>query len=236
MTCVAVHPRRRGEHVPHACTAGTGDGSSPQARGTHPDWHPRQVCIGSSPQARGTLVAWDATEDPASVHPRRRGEHLSRGTRPRILIGSLFAQGVSRRFIPAGAGNTQNRRSLRPCRSVHPRRRGEHPGLRRKFGVKNGSSPQARGTRLRSADLRGAKRFIPAGAGNTYIIGSDGGSVSVHPRRRGEHRGNDDFVGVYIGSSPQARGTRVTMPDAPGVMRFIPAGAGNTCNSDSYSA
>ena len=92
-------------------------------------------------------------------------------------------------------------------------------------------------------------RFIPAGAGNTFIqdigrIGHDGSSPrargtrspnglgardrAVHPRGRGEHHRQRRVYGRACGSSPRARGTPqlVSLPD--GFNRFIPAGAGNT--------
>ena len=52
----------------------------------------------------------------------------------------------SRRFIPAGAGNTRPASRLAPDIPVYPRWRGEHlPTDRRRFRV-NGLSPLARGT------------------------------------------------------------------------------------------
>ena len=71
-----------------------------------------------------------------------------------------------------------------------------------------GSSPQARGTRLRFAAWPLSPRFIPAGAGNTAPSTWRGYTPPVHPRRRGEHL--------------DCRCARILLP------RFIPAGAGNT--------
>ena len=50
----------------------------------------------------------------------------------------------------------------------------------------------------------------------------------VHPRRRGEHDNNFIGVYIYIGSSPQARGTHDHASALCAHLRFIPAGAGNT--------
>ena len=51
-------------------------------------------------------------------------------------------------------------------------------------------------------------RFIPAGAGNTWIVREPRRQQSVHPRWRGEHA-----TGLCLCAQ---------------VQRFIPAGAGNT--------
>ncbi len=51
---------------------------------------------------------------------------------------------------------------------------------------------------------------------------------SVHPRERGEHY-LDRYLDRYPdGSSPRARGTRVSTKDEARAIRFIPASAGNT--------
>ena len=93
-----------------------------------------------------------------------------------------------------------------------------------------GSSPQARGTLRESALRFQGVRFIPAGAGNTPGVSEAIYSLSVHPRRRGEHFIPSLGDLIAIGSSPQARGThRVSCPGAT-YRRFIPAGAGNTTN------
>ena len=73
-SCVAVHPRWRGEQsaISRECT----------------------VCDGSSPLARGTVSAFSPSEN-------------------------------SRRFIPAGAGNSSHWSACRHATTVHPRWRGE---------------------------------------------------------------------------------------------------------------
>ena len=112
-----VHPRRRGEHrddfTASACVAG----SSPQARGTH-----GREAVGTPvqrfiPAGAGNTVMSTRTMHKNSVHPRRRGEHMipqienSRelGSSPqaRGTLNSFRDKLASKRFIPAGAGNTR---------------------------------------------------------------------------------------------------------------------------------
>ncbi len=92
----------------------------------------------------------------------------------------------------------------------------------------NGLSPLARGTLRRQFWEERTDRFIPAGAGNT--IAGDGTklSQSVYPRWRGEHRRYFRILGRGDGLSPLARGTRSRVASSSGLLRFIPAGAGNT--------
>ena len=131
-------------------------------------------------------------------------------------------------FIPARAGNTRNRISLRACPTVHPRSRGEHvmpPSLQ---GAGIGSSPLARGTPLAFLARRECRRFIPARAGNTGAGFSPSGVAPVHPRSRGEHITASSPTCARRGSSPLARGTRPRRRPHSGRHRFIPARAGNT--------
>ena len=74
---------------------------------------------------------------------------------------------ISRRFIPAPAGNTRRKRHRHAASPVHPRACGEH-GLA--HGVESmlfGSSPRLRGTHVAHRVMVGKPRFIPAPAGNT---------------------------------------------------------------------
>ena len=216
------------------------------------------ACVGSSPLARGTPVPpvfWqrDSRFIPAgagntsasenatgisTVHPRWRGEHarwcasgcapagsspLARGTQAAHVVGQ-----AGQRFIPAGAGNTRSGGRTPAPGPVHPRWRGEHIRLPRRHRRAAGSSPLARGTLAHRLLGVHARRFIPAGAGNTARTARPRGWRAVHPRWRGEHgRRQDRGLGV-AGSSPLARGTRNPAQSTHGNRRFIPAGAGNT--------
>ena len=149
---------------------------------------------------------------------------LARGTR----CQSLPTPG-RRRFIPAGAGNTGIAAISVRTGPVYPRWRGEHAESMHNFDRENGLSPLARGTQkdIRSPAL--PNRFIPAGAGNTSRCRSCSGSGPVYPRWRGEHHRYPIVIRPAPGLSPLARGTHRHATDHASGLRFIPAGAGNTC-------
>ena len=172
------------------------------------------------------------------VHPRSRGEHsdmpghagafagsspLARGTRCPELIPPHFY-----RFIPARAGNTRAPRIRAPSAPVHPRSRGEHHEGEAGHQSTSGSSPLARGTRVAVHPLELHRRFIPARAGNTIVSSVTLASTAVHPRSRGEHRVRSVDRSANNGSSPLARGTHRRAHLRHGLLRFIPARAGNT--------
>ena len=94
-----------------------------------------------------------------------------------------------------------------------------------------GSSPLARGTRLRCRVLLLCRRLIPARVGNTDNPKAAAAYRAAHPRSRGEHPIPDTSLSLSDGSSPLARGTHVLMAHGVGVVRLIPARAGNTSGS-----
>ncbi|APJ76179.1 hypothetical protein RG28_07700 [Escherichia coli] len=132
------------------------------------------------------------------------------------------------RFIPAGAGNTGTGSHTHPHTPVYPRWRGEHIHISAVMNRYSGLSPLARGTRHAPTFLNFLNRFIPAGAGNTFVTFDTESAKSVYPRWRGEHRRT--FYGTHsqAGLSPLARGTLSQVLRPAQVARFIPAGAGNT--------
>ncbi len=132
------------------------------------------------------------------------------------------------RFIPAGAGNTASASVTTSGVSVHPRWRGEHDAKARAVIERDGSSPLARGTHCEKLARRSCRRFIPAGAGNTFQTGDASSCQAVHPRWRGEHCSASSCSTCLSGSSPLARGTHVRFLLFFAASRFIPAGAGNT--------
>ncbi len=115
--------------------------------------------------------------------------------------------------------------------SVYPRWRGEHEMLVSVNAANTGLSPLARGTHYAFLRLPGFCRFIPAGAGNTYILKRLLNHKTVYPRWRGEHLKRRASASRLLGLSPLARGTRFCLRYLLLCLRFIPAGAGNTVPS-----
>ena len=112
-------------------------------------------------------------------------------------------------------------------RPVHPRERGEQDGDFIEIDWLNGSSPRARGTETRMPSRTATRRFIPASAGNRYVLNRCFGGVAVHPRERGEQGATVRTPRNPIGSSPRARGTDSLRGFGSPRGRFIPASAGN---------
>ena len=233
-----VHPRPRGEHLESLNTNLTNYGSSPPARGTRPFFPGPGVIRRFIPARAGNTRAWASNSMSLPVHPRPRGEHLSRSHSCIAVIGSsppargtpgwTASCSARLRFIPARAGNTTATARPTPTSSVHPRPRGEHGAGLHVCRGNLGSSPPARGTHDGDHRVSRAQRFIPARAGNTqYFLGPET-LPQVHPRPRGEHPTVYEPQMSVVGSSPPARGTPIFERFQVRVTRFIPARAGNT--------
>ena len=171
------HPRSRGVHERSIVSGLGGAGSSPLARGSRTPWH-------------GWLVGrWD--------HPRSRGVHQAahvysvagRGSSP--LARGSRRQGRQRprgsRIIPARAGFTKTVVAGSWRVQDHPRSRGVHMTCSTSGALSPGSSPLARGSRLRRGSGRGRGGIIPARAGFTSRWWRSWPSTTDHPRSRGVH-------------------------------------------------
>ena len=109
-------------------------------------------------------------------------------------------------IIPAYAGSTGFRDSLRASGADHPRIRGEHFGTHRVPIDVSGSSPHTRGAlpgELRRGD---GDRIIPAYAGSTAVSAAGRSGRRDHPRIRGEHENLPAPGQPGFGSSPHTRG------------------------------
>ena len=161
------------------------------------------------------------THQPHRAHPRRCGEHAKgvhdmddkEGSSPQVrgTLGRGAVHDEDQGLIPAGAGNIAAGRTTTAPTRAHPRRCGEHSITRGTGDLDRGSSPQVRGTSTGIVVVLRSGGLIPAGAGNIRAKRSAAPPSQAHPRRCGEHRG-DDFDGAH------------------GV-RLIPAGAGNIPSS-----
>ena len=236
----AVHPRVRGEHFFVVKVSSLSGGSSPRARGTPLERDLALLRARFIPACAGNTACCDRRRGAAPVHPRVRGEHVTRQRSRQWCVGSsprargtpgLPGSGKTlSRFIPACAGNTPTTRRADAGAPVHPRVRGEHRNARPVRPLRSGSSPRARGTPGGRLSPVARLRFIPACAGNTPAISAMSAMCSVHPRVRGEHLTPELCGTLDRGSSPRARGTRRSAFASQRRTRFIPACAGNTCS------
>ena len=221
----AVHPRGRGEHGGQTEGGPIRFGSSPRARGTR---HSTETSCPTGrfiPAGAGNTFLVVPSRPRIAVHPRGRGEHHIENAQATLDSGSSpRARGTRRghrlgdrrdRFIPAGAGNTSHEAHDRQRWPVHPRGRGEHSSAAVARPANGGSSPRARGTLPAQAVHGTARRFIPAGAGNTRSQSPSRAGGTVHPRGRGEHTPKKTIAASQTGSSPRARGTRVLIDCDP---------------------
>ena len=153
-----AHPRSRGDHAVPTIANPWPPGSSPLARGPHWGADGQRFDDGLIPARAGTTTTFSMRCAQSGAHPRSRGDHvvmmakntvntgsspLARGPRLLILVFALIGG-----LIPARAGTTITlRRQIKTVRA-HPRSRGDHRALRKKFGPAVGSSPLARGPHL----------------------------------------------------------------------------------------
>ncbi len=225
-TVVPVHPRGRGELCSKIIFDCVQFGSSPRTRGTGQRRRRRRLCHRFIPADAGNRSCDVRYSAGRSVHPRGRGEQYPRakfcgwkpGSSPRtrgtaVLVGPPVHDV---RFIPADAGNSQDRRRYRAAHPVHPRGRGEQRSLPVTVRTTGGSSPRTRGTDHQGRVATPLPRFIPADAGNRKWVMWYHRLLSVHPRGRGEQHAARD--------------------DASHVARFIPADAGNSCRHASITS
>ena len=195
-----------------------GSGSSPLARGTYQANTTAPVVARFIPARAGNPLRPSVRVRCRWAHLRSRGEHWTPFFADQISFGSSpLARGTrcrrgswcgAWRLIPARAGNTTPV-SVGACRrTAHPRSRGEHGIPAMKPPEEYGSSPLARGTRLRCRVLLLCRRLIPARAGNTDNPKAAAAYRAAHPRSRGEHQALSSSSRRFRGSSPLARGTR----------------------------
>ena len=171
-----------------------------------------------------------------AVHPRVRGALSESPEFPRSEIGpSPRARGspqcgrprsVRLRSIPACAGLSCCSSAAARAASVHPRVRGALWKLFNRYGLPNGPSPRARGSRGTRRSVRVPPRSIPACAGLSADKRRERKRTTVHPRVRGALADDVDDLHGVSGPSPRARGSRRTKDGRGRERRSIPACAG----------
>ena len=115
-----------------------------------------------------------------------------------------------------------------PAEKDHPRSRGVYAALIAAWRQTFGSSPLARGLRVRWDSTYRDIGIIPARAGSTFlgVYWPYGGAD--HPRSRGVYVFGTEVMSTENGSSPLARGLPRTTTRSPQRSRIIPARAGST--------
>ena len=174
---MTAHPRSRGENVIPQCGGGALGGSSPLTRGKRGVRQATGETVRLIPAHAGK-TAWRATAaNPASAHPRSRGENTRDGESVREVAGSSpLTRGkpvtnskaqLTRGLIPAHAGKTHTHDVMQTTHTAHPRSRGENEYGFAVADKDSGSSPLTRG-KLGVVGVRGpVVGLIPAHAGKT---------------------------------------------------------------------
>ena len=173
---MAVHPRACGERLSPGLILGSLSGSSPRMRGTLGGAYPNECRVRFIPAHAGNADISDRPPAPSSVHPRACGERFGvivvgpavPGSSPRMRATRVSSHmiAMTRRFIPAHAGNAAPDENAASRCPVHPRACGERAKAMAMPIVTVGSCPRMRGTLAVSAASGQLRRFIPAHAGN----------------------------------------------------------------------
>ena len=213
-------------------------GSSPLARGLRSTPEQQGSWGGIIPARAGFTHRTWGPRPSSRDHPRSRGVYaclipsiavdagsspLARGLRL-TFPGRLRPSGI----IPARAGFTANAAGTSSPRRDHPRSRGVYTSSFASFSAMCGSSPLARGLLKTGHGGGAAGGIIPARAGFTRPLFSQGSGCGDHPRSRGVYLGLRDAGQASLGSSPLARGLHDRHAGELGAHRIIPARAGFT--------
>ena len=190
------HPRSRGVYRRLRRPVRVGGGSSPLARGLHPDEEDEPVVYMDHPRSRGV---YRRVRDPCprrgGSSPLARGLHVD-GNDVVLVLG----------IIPARAGFTDLISGQCMPLTDHPRSRGVYPSQTSALTLGDGSSPLARGLPSTWSWPRQPAGIIPARAGFTTNLLSCSHTLWDHPRSRGVYWFSLFLCGTAWGSSPLARG------------------------------
>ena len=123
----------------------------------------------------------------------------------------------------------RTRGRCRPGRGrAHPRGCGADTTAFTSHGAAAGSSPRVRGRLSLQISQLLLIRLIPAGAGQTVLIGVYEMSSRAHPRGCGADCGARASPVTHMGSSPRVRGRLGRNQSGKDEIGLIPAGAGQT--------
>ena len=170
------------------------------------------------PRACGAnSTKYNARHMPTGSSPRMRGKPL------RFLVFDPCG-----RIIPAHAGQTTIFSFNSARWSDHPRACGAN-GVWGVFNIRgHGSSPRMRGKPAVIYPRLGARRIIPAHAGQTEKSHQKQWFAPDHPRACGANSASNEAAMTRFGSSPRMRGKRMVAGIWQTGRRIIPAHAGQT--------
>ena len=237
-TCGRDHPRSRGVYGSTSSGAPGYWGSSPLARGLRGKRTPPTRTVRIIPARAGFTRRAGRRLARLPDHPRSRGVYWrAQWCWPPPWGSSPLARGLprrrprrfrARRIIPARAGFTTRAGGRRLAAGDHPRSRGVYGSARSTASPSTGSSPLARGLPAPGWCPRGSRRIIPARAGFTDHAGRPTYTIRDHPRSRGVYRVRSISRGIWLGSSPLARGLLSGLGPVELSRGIIPARAGFT--------
>ena len=198
--------------------------------------------LGLIPAHAGKTARARISRSLVPAHPRSRGENRTASASSLPTLGSSpltrgkhthrWRSGVRTGLIPAHAGKTCAAGMVATWRWAHPRSRGENARLGATAQKRVGSSPLTRGKPCSGGASTGTWGLIPAHAGKTRRLGSEGAFLPAHPRSRGENRLYALTRSPHSGSSPLTRGKLRACLCRVSFLRLIPAHAGKTEYAD----
>ena len=213
-------------------------GSSPRMRGKPGHFHGVQRVVRIIPAHAGQTSRRRRVPVTNSDHPRACGANVT-------LDGLIIVPGGSsprmrgkrcdpsprrrpRRIIPAHAGQTSQLEHSVYSPADHPRACGANVSSDGMLSRCTGSSPRMRGKPALHSRAGVGHRIIPAHAGQTRSLPLMLWSCPDHPRACGANSMRRRCCCRNVGSSPRMRGKRGGRRDIIGVLRIIPAHAGQT--------
>ena len=212
----ADHPRSRGVYPGVRRRGIFRGGSSPLARGLQRTPQALRSFAGIIPARAGFTGTGRTTGRRRWDHPRSRGVYrvardpsaASGGSSPlaRGLLAGFSKRFPRQRIIPARAGFTLSAPAPSQTAWDHPRSRGVYDGTIWSVPSFAGSSPLARGLRIRGISSVAASGIIPARAGFTGDGPGAPAQSPDHPRSRGVYTRRRAHTPCSQGSSPLARG------------------------------
>ena len=244
LTAEGVYPRGCGGTLSHRNPANPAAGLSPRVRGNRRGQQCGTGFEGSIPAGAGEPSCRRRRGGTRPVYPRGCGGTYranwiaisTGGLSPRVR-GNLsgVSQGmISRRSIPAGAGEPLGSAGSGGPSAVYPRGCGGTTKPMLIFRIQPGLSPRVRGNRCSVVRWGAARWSIPAGAGEPPIVPTSAVQTGVYPRGCGGTAAPVPPVPAVHGLSPRVRGNPTQKPLKLLERRSIPAGAGEPKESHSW--